>query len=301
MVVLDTISTSQRTLTANKKSSDAPETPSNTANTTLATHHQYQQQQQQQQPQKQHQQQQHKQQQQQQKQLQKQNNQENKQSCNQLHNENRKTENHQLKKLYVGNFSTCVTADDIYELFGLRSTNYLCDNCSVEMPLRSHNQSKRFAFITASHHVTKELVKLNGVQFQGNCLIVEEARSTRKYGLRFNPYSRPRVYNNFLEDENTCQINNLVPGHITYAETAKSAKRSITGHMQNCIVIFGDSITRRIRVRDFNRELNTGHARIRTFPGAVSKENPHYITPTLEDGNFDTAILHFGVNDLLRN
>ena len=51
-VVLDTISTSQRTLTANKNSSDAPETP-NTANTTLATHHQYHQQQQQQQPQKQ--------------------------------------------------------------------------------------------------------------------------------------------------------------------------------------------------------------------------------------------------------
>ena len=139
------------------------------------------------------------------------------------------------------------------------------------MPLRSHNQSKRFAFITAPHHVTKELVKLNGVQFQGNCLIVEEASSTRKSGLRFNPHSRPRVYNNSVEDENTYPKNNLVPGHITYAETAKSAKRSITGHTQNRIVIFGDSITRRIRVRDFNRELNTGHARIRTFPGAVSK------------------------------
>ena len=38
-VVLDTISTSQRTLTANKNSSNAPETRSNTATTTLATHH----------------------------------------------------------------------------------------------------------------------------------------------------------------------------------------------------------------------------------------------------------------------
>ena len=66
-VVLDTISTSQRTLTANKNFSDAPETSSNT---TLATHHQHQQQQQQQQPQKQHQQQQQKQQQQQQQQQQ---------------------------------------------------------------------------------------------------------------------------------------------------------------------------------------------------------------------------------------
>ena len=54
-------------------------------------------------------------------------------------------------------------------------------------------------------------------------------------------------------------------------------------------------------MRDFNRELNTGHAKIRTFPGAISKEFPHYLTPALEDGNFDIAILHFGVNDLLRN
>ena len=78
-------------------------------------------------------------------------------------------------------------------------------------------------------------------------------------------------------------------------------QKSITGHTQNRIIIFGDIITRRIRVRDFNRELNTGNARIRTFPVAFSKEFPHYITPTLEDGNFDIAILHFGVNDLLRN
>ena len=54
-------------------------------------------------------------------------------------------------------------------------------------------------------------------------------------------------------------------------------------------------------MREFNRELTTGHARIRTFPSAVSKDFPHYITPTLEDGNFDIAILHFGMNDLLRN
>ena len=43
------------------------------------------------------------------------------------------------------------------------------------MPIRSHDQSKGFAFITAPQHVTKKIVKLNDVQFQGNCLIVKEA------------------------------------------------------------------------------------------------------------------------------
>ena len=54
-------------------------------------------------------------------------------------------------------------------------------------------------------------------------------------------------------------------------------------------------------MRDFKRELDIGHAKIKTFPGENSKEFPHYITPSLEDGNFDVAILHFGVNDLLQN
>ena len=51
-------------------------------------------------------------------------------------------------------------------------------------------------------------------------------------------------------------------------------------------------------MRDFNRELDTGHANIKTFSGANSKEFPHYVTPTFVVGNFDVAILHFGVNNL---
>ena len=50
--------------------------------------------------------------------------------------------------------------------------------------LRSHNQSKGFAFITAPQYVTKELVKLNGVPFKGNCLTVEETKSRRKSNFR---------------------------------------------------------------------------------------------------------------------
>ena len=73
------------------------------------------------------------------------------------------------------------------------------------------------------------------------------------------------------------------------------------GPRQNRKVIFGDSITGRIKARDFNRALDTGHAKIKTFHATNSKEFPHYVTPTLEDGNFDIAILHFGVNDLLPN
>ena len=145
------------------------------------------------------------------------------------------------------------------------------------------------------------MVKLNGVQFKGNCLIVEESKSRRKSNFRSNLHSRRRVINNFSKNDNSFPKNNFVPGDVTYADATKSIKRSLTGHKKNRIVISGDSITHRIRAKDFNRELDTGYAKIRTFHGAISKECPHYVTPTLEDGNFDIAILHFGVNDLLQN
>ena len=56
---------------------------------------------------------------------------------------------------------------------------------------------------------------------------------------------------------------------------------------------------RGIRVREFNNEIKNGYAKFKTFPGSDSREILHYVNPTLESGNYDSAVLHFGVNDLL--
>ena len=177
-----------------------------------------------------------------------------------MNNGNQQKENqNQSKKLYVGNFITCVTVNAILKLFGPGSTKYLRDTCRIEMPMRSRDQSKGFPFITAPQHVTKELVKLNSVEFQGNCIVVEEAKSRRKSNVLSNLPHKPHVVNNSSENENTFPRNNFVPGDVTYADATKSVKKSLTGHRQNEIVFFGDSITRRIRLKDFNRELHTGH------------------------------------------
>ena len=34
--------------------------------------------------------------------------------------------------------------------------------------------------------------------------------------------------------------------------------------------------------------------------GSGSREILHYVIPTLESGNYDSAVLHFGVNNLLQ-
>ena len=64
------------------------------------------------------------------------------------------------------------------------------------MLMKSRDQSKGFAFKTAPQHVTKELVKLNGVQFQDKCLIVEEAKCRRMSNVPSNLHTRPHVINN---------------------------------------------------------------------------------------------------------
>ena len=43
-----------------------------------------------------------------------------------------------------------------------------------------------------------------------------------------------------------------------------------------------------------------GYVKFKTFHGSDSREFFHYVNPTLEPGNYDSAVLHFGVNDLLQ-
>ena len=90
------------------------------------------------------------------------------------------------QKLYVGNLDTNVTKEDINELFGLKSTEYLGQNCSVEMPIdKNTRKSKGFAFLkdVSEHvpqHVSDELIKLKGFQFQKQSIRIEKARTSRQ-------------------------------------------------------------------------------------------------------------------------
>ena len=68
------------------------------------------------------------------------------------------------------------------------------------MPMRSHDQSKGFAFITVPQPLPKELIKLNSVQFQGNRLTVEEAKCGRKSNALSKLHSRPHVVSNSSEN-----------------------------------------------------------------------------------------------------
>ena len=66
------------------------------------------------------------------------------------------------------------------------------------------------------------------------------------------------------------------------------------------VIIFGNSIPKGINAQPLNKKLIKSKAVCKFFPGATSKDFVHYIKPTLQENEFDTSILHMGVNDILK-
>ena len=65
--------------------------------------------------------------------------------------------NYNQKQLYIGNLNTDVVEEDLNQLFGIRSTKYLQDTFSIQMPVNQKTEkNKGFAFITAPEHVYLE-------------------------------------------------------------------------------------------------------------------------------------------------
>ena len=49
--------------------------------------------------------------------------------------------------IYVGNLSEDIIESDLFELFGLRTTNYLCDNSDVQIPISENTGKKEALFM----------------------------------------------------------------------------------------------------------------------------------------------------------
>jgi len=88
------------------------------------------------------------------------------------------TDGQPSKRIYVGNLGTNVTKDDLVNLFGLAATPYLKSQCTIEIATcEKTGKSKNFAFINVPEHVHSELMKLNGIEFYGRQLVIEEAKT----------------------------------------------------------------------------------------------------------------------------
>ena len=64
--------------------------------------------------------------------------------------------------------------------------------------------------------------------------------------------------------------------------------------------MFSDSIPKGIRIRGFNRYITNATAKLKRFPEATSKEL-HYVVPTFQEKCFSSALIHIGINDILKD
>jgi TatD DNase family protein len=82
------------------------------------------------------------------------------------------------KRIYVGNLAVNVTQEDLAQLFGLQTTPYLRSSCGCELATDDKTgKSKGFAFITVPEHVASALMNLNGIEFYGRQLVIEESKT----------------------------------------------------------------------------------------------------------------------------
>ena len=65
-----------------------------------------------------------------------------------------------------------------------------------------------------------------------------------------------------------------VPGNSKYNVALRNGKKTI---------ILGTSIVNDIRIKDINKQLHDWFAKLRSFPGALSKHLKYYVVPFLID------------------
>ena len=66
------------------------------------------------------------------------------------------------------------------------------------------------------------------------------------------------------------------------------------------IAIFLANILKTLQMKKFNDLLNGGVTHLTLFTGSKAKQLSHHIIPILEEIEYDTAILHVSINNLLR-
>ena len=79
----------------------------------------------------------------------------------------------------------------------------------------------------------------------------------------------------------------------------KNSYRNTVIPEKSDIALFSDSIPRGMNIKEIYRQIQGVGIQVEAFPGAKTQLN-HYVTPTLEEYSYDAAIIHVGINGILR-
>ena len=114
----------------------------------------------------------------------------------------------------VGNLNKNITEQDLIELFGLRTTNYLQNTCHMKLILCSKtNSSHSFGYVTGPEHVLNKLVILNGIEFQRKILGIDKAKKKSSTPSLTPLRKTPVDVSQKSERKTAFNRTSIVPGH----------------------------------------------------------------------------------------
>ena len=185
-----------------------------------------------------------------------------------LQQENQENQSHHKYTIYVRNLDSNVSIEDIYELFGRKSTAYLRSNCPVHFPLNQQTQNTRsHVYITVPKHICDELVKLNCVEFKGKFLIIENAKVRPNVT---NPnlinFTSPNRFESFTFVNNSPDLGNIID-HSEESDMRVDFKRTVRNSQQTSKHI---SKQKPPVVVNTHPENQTTFSKVPIFPGDKS-------------------------------
>ena len=185
-----------------------------------------------------------------------------------LQQENQENQSHHRNTIYVGNLDSNMSIEDIYERFGLKSTAYLRSNCHVDFPLNQQAQKTRgHVYITAPKHVCDELVKLNGVEFKGKFLIIENAKVRPKVtNPNLTNFTSPNRFEPLTYESNGPDLGNDID-HSEESDMCADLKRTVRNSQQTSK---HNSKRRPPVVVNTHPENQTTFSKVPIFPGDKS-------------------------------
>ena len=207
--------------------------------------------------------------------------------------EERRKRNQQVWKekkiMSVGNLRETVTESVLGELFSLRTTNYLKNNCSIEMSKLQQNgrQWSWICFSTLSSFWW--VCKIHGLEFHGFKIFTEEAETPLR------TFVNKLLTNAVASDQSMHKMRptiNDVRSGLPAARTKNNIQfRTLTVHFpmqlyqRKKTALFSDRIPRGMKRKQLNSQVKEGRIHLKAFPGAKSNQLNHYVIPTL--GEFD--------------
>ena len=66
-------------------------------------------------------------------------------------------------------------------------------------------------------------------------------------------------------------------------------------------VIISDSMVKGLKMKQFNSHFHGGKVYLKAFPGAKAHQLNHHVKPSLEEYEYDAAVIHVEINYILRS